>query len=46
MLVSDDDKNGAWAANQGVSLPSGVDATYSAELSPFFIGGSWGPVKS
>ena len=36
-LVSDDDKNGDWTTNRGVTLPNGVDATYNASLSPLFI---------
>ncbi len=38
LLVSDDDKNGRWNANQGVTLPNGTDATHNIALSPLFIG--------
>ena len=35
--MSDDDRDGSWTANSGITLPDGEEATYNVGLSPFFF---------
>ncbi len=44
--MSDDDKNGAWNANEGITLPGSIAAIYNINISPLYFMRDGGVVPS